>query len=71
MKVAQRIVSIVDINKLIYKEINVNLTISLGITSLKNGDTPDSFIARADKALYEAKRNGKNRIEMDCEQMDI
>ncbi len=71
LKVAQRIVSIVDINKLIYKEINVNLTISLGITSLKNGDTPDSFIARADKALYEAKRNGKNRIEMDCEQMDI
>jgi diguanylate cyclase (GGDEF)-like protein len=71
LKVAQRIVSLVDTNKLIYKEINVSLTISLGITSLKNGDTPDSFIARADKALYEAKRNGKNRIEMDCEQMDI
>jgi diguanylate cyclase (GGDEF)-like protein len=71
LKVAQRIVSLVDINKLIYKELNVNVTISLGITSLKDDDTPDSFIARADKALYEAKKNGKNRIEMDCEQMNI
>lgn len=71
LKVAQRIVSLVDINKLIYKELNVNVTVSLGATSLHNDDTPDSFIARADRALYEAKRNGKNRIEMDCEQMDI
>jgi diguanylate cyclase (GGDEF)-like protein len=67
LKVAQRIVSLVNINKLIYKEINVNVTISLGITSLKDNDTPDSLIARADKALYLAKKNGKNRIEMDCE----
>ena len=67
LKVAQRIVSLVNKNKLIYKEINVNVTISLGITSFKENDTPDGLIARADSALYLAKSNGKNRIEMDCE----
>ena len=67
LKVAQRIVSLIHTNKLIYKEINVNVTVSLGATTLKSGDTPDSLVARADRALYTAKKNGKNRIEVDCE----
>jgi diguanylate cyclase (GGDEF)-like protein len=67
IKVAQRIVSLVGSNKLIYKELNVNVTVSLGATTLKSDDTPDTLIARADKALYQAKANGKNRIEIDCE----
>ena len=38
-----------------------SFTISLGITSANIHDTIDSFINRADVALYKAKANGKNK----------
>ncbi len=37
------------------------LTVSLGISFYKNGDSMKSIIRRADTALYEAKKTGKNR----------
>ncbi|MDD3466056.1 MAG: diguanylate cyclase [Campylobacterales bacterium] len=39
------------------------VTGSFGVTSFKENDTMDSFIKRADEALYAAKRNGRNRVE--------
>ncbi len=38
------------------------VTVSIGITLMKAGDTAESFIARADDALYEAKESGRNRV---------
>ncbi|MBJ9977601.1 sensor domain-containing diguanylate cyclase [Pseudomonas sp. S75] len=39
------------------------VTVSQGLTSLRNEDTSlDSLFARADAAMYEAKRMGKNQI---------
>ncbi len=41
------------------------VTISIGISTFqKHVDTPDRIIAAADRALYNAKRKGKNRIEL-------
>ena len=37
------------------------LTVSLGITQLKLGEETAQFIKRADKALYQAKSEGRNR----------
>jgi diguanylate cyclase len=39
----------------------ITVTISCGLTELLPGDTVDSAFERADAALYEAKRLGKNR----------
>jgi diguanylate cyclase (GGDEF)-like protein len=39
------------------------ITLSIGVASLpSNGDTPDAVIAAADEALYQAKREGRNRV---------
>ena len=38
------------------------LTISLGVTSLRQEDAPESLLERADAALYQAKRSGRNRV---------
>jgi diguanylate cyclase len=40
----------------------MSVTISAGVATLKPEETPDSFLARADRALYAAKAQGRNRI---------
>ena len=40
-----------------------NRTISLGVASFHQGDDEKSIIIRADKALYQAKDKGRNRVE--------
>ena len=42
----------------------VPVTISCGIATFRTSDNFDSVFSRADKALYEAKRAGKNRCEL-------
>lgn len=37
------------------------ITASVGLTNVQNGDSPETARARADKALYYAKGNGRNR----------
>jgi diguanylate cyclase (GGDEF)-like protein len=40
------------------------VTISVGVSTFtKNVDTPENIIAAADRALYQAKSLGKDRIE--------
>ncbi|MCF6434393.1 diguanylate cyclase [Pseudoalteromonas sp. MMG022] len=45
-----------------FKETQVQITISLGATQFKEGDTPLSAFDRADSALYEAKNSGRDRL---------
>jgi diguanylate cyclase len=40
------------------------VTVSLGITEIQQNSELDEAIARADKALYEAKNSGRNRVCM-------
>ena len=37
------------------------ITVSVGVTSMVKGDTEESFFDRADQALYQAKKRGRNR----------
>ncbi len=41
---------------------SLQLTVSIGATSMKPSDSRDSIFQRADKALYQAKDNGKNQV---------
>lgn len=40
---------------------DIKVTASFGVAAAEKGDTTDSLVRRADKALYEAKRSGRNR----------
>ena len=40
-------------------------TCSFGVTGVREDETPEALIQRADVALYLAKKSGRNRVE--CE----
>lgn len=40
----------------------LTVTISIGVAQACTGDDPDHIIARADAAMYDAKRSGRNRV---------
>jgi PleD family two-component response regulator len=44
---------------------HLSLSISGGVIDWKKGDTPAETIRRVDHLLYEAKRQGKDRIVKD------
>ncbi len=63
MVVAEKLrVSIVEADHS-HGDTKVPITLSCGVASIRDGDTPDVVFERADAALYRAKRNGKNCCE--------
>ncbi|MBI3545794.1 MAG: GGDEF domain-containing protein [Gammaproteobacteria bacterium] len=40
----------------------IRLTISIGVTQFKSGEDLEQFLAQADKALYDAKKGGRNQV---------
>lgn len=46
------------------REEPVNVTVSLGLAAWQPGDGPGELFERADRALYKAKQNGRNRVEV-------
>ena len=44
------------------------ITISIGAATIRNGDTAQSIIERADTCLYAAKRGGRNMVMTDTEE---
>jgi len=60
--VAERILNTVRTNKIIYKGDVIKMTLSIGLTTYKPGDTPQKLLERTDSAIYEAKNRGKDRL---------
>lgn len=62
-KVAEKIRQKVENISLKFKGQEIRVTITVGIsTYTENSSTKDSLIEKADRALYEAKRLGRNRV---------
>ncbi|WP_019027607.1 GGDEF domain-containing protein [Colwellia piezophila] len=56
---AEKIRSIIELHEFTN---NIKLTLSIGVAEYKAHDTPESWISRADTALYKAKESGRNMI---------
>ena len=63
LEVAERIRKAIEDHVFATKEEELKITVSIGLAGLQAQDTRDSLLGRADKALYEAKKSGKNRVE--------
>ena len=63
LKLAERIRQSIENKKFEFENKQINITISIGLTSASKTDSVFSLIERADDGLYDAKRNGRNRVE--------
>lgn len=65
LAVAERIRKLVEDKIILYDGQNIKVTISLGVSSYNFDLEPaKSIVERADKALYESKQNGRNRVTL-------
>ena len=58
---AARLVEAIRSVKVEHQGKAINLTVSVGVAEWRMGDTKESWTGRADKALYDAKRAGRDR----------
>lgn len=49
------------------RSMGIPITVSIGLTELRDDDSMDSLLARADGALYASKDQGRNRFSVDVE----
>jgi len=59
---AERIRNKIESHTLAYDMATIKITASLGVGDLRADDTVETFIKRADEAMYKAKHNGRNRV---------
>ena len=63
VRAAERIHERLDQRSVAVGEQSVTVTLSTGVAEFPtDGDSPESLIASADAALYQAKRDGRNRV---------
>ncbi|AXX91867.1 hypothetical protein CPU12_06035 [Malaciobacter molluscorum LMG 25693] len=62
LKFAEKIRDAIANTKIIYEDVIIKVTVSAGVSCIKNDDTFQTILNRADSALYLAKENGRNIV---------
>ena len=63
LKVAEKVRAQIESHQLTNKGAVLKVMATIGITCFKEGDVETTVFERADKALYQGKQNGRNRVE--------
>jgi diguanylate cyclase (GGDEF)-like protein len=63
LELAERLRIITENLEVKFDDKIIKLTTSAGVVSYKKGQNKDSLIQKADELLYEAKKQGRNRIK--------
>ena len=64
LRLAKRIRRRVEKLETMIQSHKITMTVSIGIATLQESDDEKTFVARADEALYKAKRDGRNCIRI-------
>ena len=64
---AERVRESIEADAMVLAEGMVPITFSLGVATSKVAQEPEALIGAADTALYRAKNNGRNRVELATE----
>jgi diguanylate cyclase (GGDEF)-like protein len=59
---AERLRKLIENTTTPCQENNIKVTISLGVSQMTTEDSVETFLKRADEALYQAKNTGRNRV---------
>ncbi len=59
---SEKVRSLVECSRLDRGGSGLTVTVSLGGTLLRPGDTPETFVDRADELMYDSKRSGRNCV---------
>ncbi|WP_019142644.1 GGDEF domain-containing protein [Noviherbaspirillum massiliense] len=60
---AERIRACVEENRVAEADAMIRVTVSIGVAEFRPGMSIDMLLSNADRALYRAKNNGRNRVE--------
>lgn len=61
---SEEIRNAVEESRLLREKVDLRMTISIGLAFRKDLSNIDDMLCNADKALYEAKREGKNQVKI-------
>lgn len=61
-EVAERIRQTVESHAFVFEEKNIKVTISIGVSTKVPDDSWEKMYNRADKALYQSKQSGRNKV---------
>ena len=64
--IAEKLCRLVEGSFLLLQDKKLQVTISMGATEVRAGDTAEQILKRADDLMYRAKHNGKNCVMVDC-----
>ena len=60
-EIGDRICTAMAGTAVIHNDRPIRVTVSIGLAALRQGESIEQWLSRADKALYQAKRDGRNR----------
>lgn len=63
-KIGNRLRMLIEKSYIIHENKKLNITVSIGATDFNVEDNIETLLKRADKLLYESKKNGRNRLTL-------